>query len=320
MLANGVFVTEHMKLGIMQHDVPEPLANELVIKTKACGLCCWDSWLYRGVNAPGPMPYIIGHEASGIVEKIGSEVTNVKVGDKVYCAGGYMCEYNTVPANCVSRLPDDTTDWARAVLEPNCCVVSLLYKTNIEAGDHIVLVGAGYMGQLALMGLTRGSQAGRITVFELREDRRKMAEEYKPCEVYDPESEEGKKVIEEIQKKGGADIVIDFGASTTGFKLADSMTKQAGKLVIGSFHRGEMTFDGTKWHLGGITVYNLSPGGNAHYSEIIPRTYELIKKGVYEPGKFVTHTAKYNDLEQMETMFLRSIDKEDGYIKGVVMF
>ncbi len=40
-----------------------------------------------------------------------------------------------------------------------------------------------------------------------------MAKAYGPTEVLDPESEEGKKVIEEIQKKGGSDIVIDFGAS-----------------------------------------------------------------------------------------------------------
>ncbi|MBE6831934.1 MAG: hypothetical protein E7519_17170 [Ruminococcaceae bacterium] len=204
--------------------------------------------------------------------------------------------------------------------EPNCCVVNLLYKTNIEPGDHVVLVGAGYMGTLALMGLTRGSQAGRITVFELREDRRQMAKAYQPCEVFDPESEEGKKVISEIQAKGGADVVIDFGASDSGFHLADSMTKQAGKLVIGSFHTGDVTFNGPKWHLGGLTVYNLAPMSNAHYTEILPRTYELIKRGVYEPGKLMTHTAYFRDAEAMEYIFQRAVDKGDNYMKGAVLF
>ncbi len=323
MLVDGVFVTEYRKLGIMQYDVAEPKFNEVRIKTKACGVCCWDSWLYRGVNAPGPMPYIIGHEGTGIVEKVGDEVTNVKVGDKVFCASGssaMMCEYITLPANCVVKIADDTTDWAKAVTEPNCCVVNLLYKTNIEPGDHVVLVGAGYMGTLALMGLTRGSQAGRITVFELREDRRQMAKAYQPCEVFDPESEEGKKVISEIQAKGGADVVIDFGASDSGFHLADSMTKQAGKLVIGSFHTGDVTFNGPKWHLGGLTVYNLAPMSNAHYTEILPRTYELIKRGVYEPGKLMTHTAYFRDAEAMEYIFQRAVDKGDNYMKGAVLF
>ena len=61
MKVNGVFVTDYMKLGVMENEIPdEPKADEVLIKTMACGVCCWDSWLYRGVNAPGPMPYVIG--------------------------------------------------------------------------------------------------------------------------------------------------------------------------------------------------------------------------------------------------------------------
>ena len=85
-------------------------------------------------------------------------------------------------------------------------------QLDIQLGDHVVLVGAGYMGLQTLQVLTKGSQAGRITVFELRDDRRRMAEAMNPTEVADPESEEGKKLIEDIIKAGGADVVIDFGA------------------------------------------------------------------------------------------------------------
>ena len=323
MKAKGVFVTEYMKLGLLDWDVPEPKFGQVKVRAKSCGVCCWDSWLYRGVNAPGPMPYIIGHEGVGIVEKVGEGVTGLKAGDKVFCASGgneMMCEYFTVPEDCLVKLPDDTTDWAKAVIEPNCCVVNLLQKSDIQPGDHVVLVGAGYMGQLTLMGLMNASPAGRVTAFELREDRRRMAEGYHPYEVLDPESDEGKRVIQEIQAKGGADVVIDFGASDSGFQLADSLTKQAGKLVIGSFHRGKVEFDGTKWHLGGLTVYNLSPMSNAHYNEIIPRTYELIKRGVYNPGTLMTHTAHYKDVAALETLFQRAVDKGDDYIKGAVLF
>ena len=324
MKVNGVFVTDYMKLGVMENEIPdEPKADEVLIKTMACGVCCWDSWLYRGVNAPGPMPYVIGHEGVGIVEKVGSLVTNVKKGDKVFAAYGgndMMCEYFINRADGIVKLPDDTTDWAGVVYEPTCCVVNLLNIADIKMGDHVVLVGAGYMGMLTLMGLTRSTQAGRITVFELREDRREMARGLNPTEVLDPESEEGKRVIKEIQDKGGADVVIDFGASDSGFHLADSMTKMAGKFVIGSFHRGDVTFNGTKWHLGGLTVYNLSPFSNAHYPDMIPRTYTMIEKGVFEPAKFVTHTAYFKDAQGMDNMFQRACDKKDGYIKGAVLF
>lgn len=330
MLAKGVYVEDYMKLSIREYDVPEPKAGEVMIKTKAVGLCCWDSWLYRGVNAPGPYPYIIGHEGVGVVEKVGEGVTDLKPGDNVSCLSGnneMMCEYATVPAAGLVKLPDHVEDWSKVVYEPACCVTNLVNITDIHMGDHVVLVGAGYMGLQTLQVLTRASQAGRITVFELREDRRKMAEKYADdfgnhdyFHVYDPESEEGKKAIAEIIAEGGADVCIDFGASDSGFHLADSMTKQAGKLTIGSFHRSDVTFNGTKWHLGGLYVYNLAPMSNPHFKEMCPRTYSMIKRGVLNPGEFVTHTAYYEDMEAMENMFQRACDKGDNYMKGVIMF
>lgn len=323
MKAKGLFVVDYMKLDVREYEVPEMKANQVLIKTMATGLCCWDSWLYRGVNAPGPYPYIIGHEGAGIVEAVGSEVTNFKPGDKVSSiSGGVMGEYDVLDASALVKLPDDVEDWEKVVYEPTACVTNLLAKSHIEMGDHVVLVGAGYMGTLCLQGLCRASQAGRITVFELREDRRKMAMEYPGVdEVLDPESEEGKKFIKDLQDKGGADVVIDFGASLSGFALADSMTKQGGKLIIGTFHRTDVTFNGTKWHLGGLQVYNLPPQSNPkHFKEWSPAVGALIKRGVFEPGKLMTHTAYFEDLDAVTDMFQKSIDKTDNYMKGAILF
>ena len=315
MKVNGVYVKDYMKLDVMQHEIPnEPGPNEVLVKTMACGVCCWDSWLYRGVNAPGPYPYVIGHEGAGIVEKVGSEVDNLKPGDKVFAAYGgndMMSEYFINRKDGVVKLSDEVKDWASVIYEPACCVINVVNSLDIQLGDHVVLVGAGYMGLQTLQVLTKGSQAGRITVFELRDDRRRMAEAMNPTEVADPESEEGKKLIEDIIKAGGADVVIDFGATTSGFELADSLTKQAGKLGIATFHRGDVTFNGTKWHLGGL---------NAHYPELLPKAYEMIRKRVLAPEEYVTHTAYYKDLEAMENLFQRACDKEDNYMKGVVLF
>lgn len=320
MKADALWIMEPNRMEIHPFEVADPKYDEVMFKTKAGGVCCWDSYLYRGISGTGPLPYVIGHESVGIIEKVGSGVKNLKPGDKVFAASGsnvMMCQYVTLKADCVVKLPDDTKNWVSAVTEPTCCVVNLLFLSHIEPGDHVVLVGAGYMGTLTLQGLTRASQAGRITVFEVREDRRKMAKAYHPSEVLDPESAEGKKVIDEIIAKGGADVVIEFSAAKSGFELANKLFKMAGKLVIGSWHRTPMEFDATRWHLNGISVFNFSPMSNSHYTEILPRTQELIKRGVYEPGKLVTHVANYKNCKDV---FLRSIDKEDGYMKGVILF
>jgi len=326
MNAKAVWVVENGKIEVRDSNVPDPQPNQVTVEVKACGVCAWDSYLFQGITAPGPFPYVIGHEAVGIINKIGASVHNVKPGDKVFCAGGcniMMAEYVTMPAANVVRIPDDTTDYVKWVAEPTCCTVNVLYRTNVEPGDQVVLVGAGYMGLLTLMGL-RSYAAGSVTVFDIRDDRLELAKKYNPTAVYNPNTEAGKAAIKKIQEEGGADVVIEFSASDAGFALANELTsrqgsgpKLGGKLTIGSWHRHNMTFDGTLWHMSGLTVMNLSPMSNRNYKTLLPRTGELIRKGVYTPGDLVTHVADYRNCSDV---FRRSIDKKEGYIKGVVTF
>lgn len=321
MKCDALWITDYKTIGILPTEIPEPRYDEVQIQTKACGVCCWDGYQFQGQSGPGPYPYIIGHEAAGIVHKVGEGVTDWKVGDKVFCASGStveMSQFFNIKSNCLAKIPDDTTDYVPWVVEPTVTVVNVLNWANIEPGDHVALVGAGYMGQLTLMGLTRAWPCGKITVFEKREDRLAMAKAYGPDEAYNPETEEGKAAVERIIKEGGADTVIEFSASDDGFALANRLVRpKVGKLTVGSWHRHEMKFDGTDWHMGGLVVNNISPMATRHYEDLIPRTAALCKRGIFEPGKLVTHVADFRDCKHV---FERAVDKGDGYIKGVITF
>lgn len=321
MKCDALWVTGFKQIEVRETDVPDPGYYDVQVETKACGVCCWDSYQYQGLSGPGPYPYIIGHEAAGIVKKVGVGVKKWKVGDKVTCASGSiveMCQYFNIPENCLVPIPDDTEDYVPWVIEPTVTVVNVLKWANIEPGEHVVLIGAGYMGQLTLMGLTRAFPCGKITVFEKREDRLEMARAYGPCAAYNPESAEGKAVIDELVKNGGVDNIIEFSASDDGFALANLLAGRSyAKLTVGSWHRHDMTFEGTRWHMSGFIVNNISPSATRHYEDLIPRTAALINRGVFEPGKLVTHVAHYTDCK---AVFDRSVDKQDGYIKGVVLF
>lgn len=326
MKCDALWVAEPNRLEIRPLEVrDDPFPDEVQIDVKACGLCAWDSYLFQGISGPGPTPYTFGHEAVGVITKVGSLVENFKVGDKVaVCNSGkeskQMAKVVNNAAGGITKLPDDTTDYARSVLEPVNCVVNLLYKLNIAPGDHVVLVGAGYMGLLTLQGLMRGSAAGRVTVFETRPERRELAKALQPQCVLDPESEEGQAKVKEIYDEGGADVVIEFSASDSGFALANKVIGHRGaKFAIGSWHRHNMAFDGTKWHMSGITVYNLSPMSNKHYLDISDRTGQLIAQGVYDPASLVSHIVNYKDPD-IEEVFRKSITKEDGYMKAVISF
>ncbi|MDL2206391.1 alcohol dehydrogenase catalytic domain-containing protein [Eubacteriales bacterium OttesenSCG-928-N13] len=320
MKCDALWVVDYEQIEIRPIEVPEPLYDEVQIETKACGVCCWDSYQYRGMSGPGPYPYVIGHEAVGIIRKVGEGVTNWKVGQKVFCASGSiieMAQFFNIKGNCMAEIPADTEDYASWVVEPTCTVQNVLNWANIRAGDNVVLVGAGYMGQLTLMGL-HAYPWGTLTVFEKREDRLAMLKDYDLTAAFNPESPEGQAEIDRIIAAGGADHVIEFSASDDGYALALKLVRKTqGRLTVGSWHRHEMKFDGTAWHMGGLIVNNVAPATTFHYEDVILPTAAMVRRGIFKPGKLVTHIADYHDCKHV---FDRSVDKEDGYIKGVITF
>ena len=320
MKCDALWVVDYKKLDVRPFEVEAPKYDELLVETKACGVCCWDAYQFQGQSGPGPYPFVIGHEAAGVVVEVGKGIKNFKPGDKVACAGGSvteMAQYFTITEDCVVRIPDDTVDYTKWVIEPTCTVQNVLNWANIVPGEHVALVGAGYMGLLTLMGL-QAHPWGELTVFETREDRLEMARALRPTRAFNPDSPEGAAYIEELVAKGGADNVIEFSASDSGFALGMKIARrQKARLTVGSWHRHEMAFDGTRFHMGGFIMNNVSPMTTFHYTDVIPQTAALIARGVYRPGDLVTHVADYRNAANV---FERAVDKKDGYIKGVITF
>ena len=109
-------------LQIEEVTVDNPRAREVLVRTSACGVCHSDLHLMNGSYAT-PTPSIMGHEAAGVVEKVGSDVTYLKPGDHViscmsmfcgscsYCLSGktYVCDHT-------DQLQRNTADPARITL------------------------------------------------------------------------------------------------------------------------------------------------------------------------------------------------------------
>lgn len=325
MKCDAIWVVDYKRIEVRPVEVPEPRCNEVQIETKAGGVCCWDAFQYQGQSGPGPYPYVIGHEGVGIIRKLGADIAKWKVGDRVWCAGGsitQMAQYFNITEDGIAKIPVDVAEedldtFVSYVTEPTVTVQNVLNWANIVPGEHVALVGAGYMGQLTLMGL-QVYPWGKLTVFEPNPVRLKMAKKYSLTEAYDPYSEEGKAAIERIAAAGGVDNVIEFSACDDGFALAVKIARRShSRITVGSWHRHEMKFDGTYFHMGGLILNNVSPNTTFHYEDNLPKTAALMNRGIYTPGKLVTHVANYKDCAHV---FDRAVDKQDGYIKGVVTF
>lgn len=142
-------------LKVAQIAVGEPGPGEVRVRHHACGLNYIDTYHRSGLY-PLPLPAVIGTEAAGVVEAIGTEVTHIAVGDRVAYTTripGSYAEARVVPALTVVKLPDAIeTEAAAAMMLKGLTVQYLLRRTRapLEPGDFLVWhAAAGGVGLIA---------------------------------------------------------------------------------------------------------------------------------------------------------------------------
>ena len=241
---------------------PEPKGGEILVKTKACGVCVADTmeW-YLMPRAP----LTLGHEPSGVIEAVGPDVKNFKVGDRVavhhhvaclnceYCRRGNftMCESfrNThiQPGgfseyflasekhvrNDTHLLPDYVSFEAGTLIEPLACVVHAIRKSKVKAGDSVALIGTGTMGLLFIEAL-RFWGIRDLIVYEVLDWRIKKAQEFGATQVLIPDKDPEKeaKRFKEILKSNGADKVIIAAKDVSAMKLGMQLVNKGGTVVF----------------------------------------------------------------------------------------
>jgi NADPH2:quinone reductase len=162
----AVFMTTPGNPEVLQlRSAPEPTIQtptQLRVKLHAAGINPIDTKLRRrGTFYPDQMPAILGCDGAGVVEAVGSQVTQFKPGDEVYfCWGGLgatgtgnYAEYAVVEANCVARKPKSLS-FAEAAAAPLVLITAweaLFDRGHLEAGQTALIhAGAGGVGHVAI--------------------------------------------------------------------------------------------------------------------------------------------------------------------------
>lgn len=213
---------------------PKPSENEILIKVEACGICHSDNFVKQG-GFPGlEYPRIPGHEVVGIVEELGSNVSNWKKGQRVgvgwhggHCFecepcrrgdfincengkisgisynGGYA-EYMTAPKEAIANIPDDLSSAdAAPLLCAGITVFNALRNSGIRAGDLVAVQGIGGLGHLAIQ---YASKMGMRTVAVSHSgDKKDLAMELGAHEFINTSEEDG---AEKLQQLGGARLIL----------------------------------------------------------------------------------------------------------------
>lgn len=195
---------------IQERPMPEPAPGQAVIRVEAVGVCGSDVAYYR-YGKIGPFvvdgPFILGHEVSGQVVAIGDGVDNVKVGDRVAvepgtpdrsceeCRAGryHLCpnleflatppydgallQYLAMDARCYFPIPDSMSYEDGALLEPLSVGLWGCQRANLQAGDDVLITGAGPVGLLAAEA-ARALGAGSVTLTDISDYRLGVASDH----------------------------------------------------------------------------------------------------------------------------------------------
>jgi NADPH2:quinone reductase len=139
-------------LTLVELPLPDPTPNEALVQIKAAGVNFIDVYFREG-RYPAPLPFVVGQEAAGVVMAVGSDVSNVQVGDRVAYSGalGGYAEYAAVPADRLVKIPDPVDfNHAAAAMLQGMTAHYLSHSTYpIKRGDTALIhAAAGGVGLL----------------------------------------------------------------------------------------------------------------------------------------------------------------------------
>ena len=313
-MTSSALLIEPHRIEIVDRALPPVGGEEARIRVLECGLCTseLDAWSGR---ADGRLPLVLGHEVAGVVAEVGGAVSAVSVGDHVaaWVQGGGFAEETLVHERfCVPVAPGTPYP---AVAEPLGCVVSAVELTAPALGDDVVVIGAGFMGNLLQMA-SRLKAPRSVTVADIRADARRRAGELGATRVVDPLAESLAEVIAHATEGRGADVAYEATGVQAGLDLASDVVRMGGKLCIAGYHLGgTRTVDLGAWNWKALRIIN------AHFRD--PGTIvagmraglRLVTCGALDAAALVTH--RY-PLRAISEAFETAASRPEGFVKAVV--
>jgi D-arabinose 1-dehydrogenase-like Zn-dependent alcohol dehydrogenase len=243
--------------------VPEPGANDVRVRIQACGVCGSDVFLQDGGFARSPVPIVPGHEAAGLVDAIGSAITDLEVGQVValyylstppgdaWTAAGFP---NRSPS--VARMGVDVDGaFAEYVVRPRECVIvppaplpaaelalltdavatplhGLRRVAKLVAGETVAVIGIGGIGSNAVQ-LAKAFGA-RVIAISRSDARLRLARELGADDVV-VSGVDTATTVRGLTKGLGADVVLQCADSVQAYELAIDIAGPGGRVVfIGS--------------------------------------------------------------------------------------
>ncbi len=340
----SVLLTGIKQFETQQTPIPEiSRDSDVLIRIKMVGVCGSDIHYYtsgRIGNQFVEFPFIIGHEAAGIVERTGKNVTRVKPGQKiaidpaVSCGNcdqcragrentcrellflgcpkqldGALCEYIVLHENCCFPINDNTSFEQATLSEPLAIAVYSVEQSRLQDKSNVAILGAGTIG-MSIFHVLRSKNVGDVYITDKIQDRLDFAQQLNPRWCGNPDRTD---VVEEISNIEPLlmDVVFECSGDTEAFVHAIKLLKPGGKLaIVGIPDVDNITFPIHELRRKEITIINIRRQTNS-----TQRAIDLLESRHIDMDAMVTH---HFSLDETSDAFELVSNYRDGVMKAMI--
>jgi L-iditol 2-dehydrogenase len=326
-------------------DVPRPAPGpkDVLVRVMACGICGSDVHGMDGSTGRRVPPIVMGHEAAGVVEETGSEVTSYRRGDRVtfdsmisnpdsyfsrkglanlcddrrvlgvscddYRQDGAFAELVKVPQHIVYRMPETMTFEQAALVEPVSVTAHAKNLTPLQPGDSAVVFGAGLIG-LAMIQVLKQQPLSRLVAVDVVDERLALARELGAQQVLNSARVDVPAAVRELTDGRGADVAFECVGIEPTVRAAVASVRKGGCVTL----VGNLAQD-VALPLQSVVTRQIRLQGSCASAGEYPECLELIASGKVKVDRFISAVAP---LEEGASWFERLYKKEPGLLKVVL--
>jgi len=257
--------TRPLTFEMQERAVPKPGPNDILVRVQAVGICGSDVHGMTGQTGRRIPPIVMGHEAAGVVESVGSAVETRKKGDRItfdstiycnrcrYCLSGKpnlcsnrkvlgvscdeyrqdgaMADFVVVPDHIVCPLPDGLAFEKAAMVEPVSIAVHAVERAGIHLGDSVVVIGCGIIGLLTIQA-ARLAGAGQVIAVDLIDYKLEEARRLGASQTINSKKGDAVDAIRSLTAGEGADVSLEAVGFPPTVDLAVRSVRKGGRCVL----------------------------------------------------------------------------------------
>lgn len=325
------------KFGLTECQPEPPGPGEVRLEVGYVGICGTDMHIYHGaMDHRVCPPQVIGHEMSGTVAELGEGVEGFEIGDKVvvrpldYCGECPACEAGhshvchnlnfmgvdtpgafqrswTVKARTLHKIPDVMDLRTAALVEPLSVATHDVARARVAAGEHVVVLGGGPIGQLVAQ--VAKAEGAHVLVSEVNPVRCKFARDH-GVEAVNPAEQDLVKFVQDWTGGKGADVVFEVAGVKPAVEAMTEIAKVRGRICIVAIHGKPVEVDLFKFFWRELEMI----GARVYEHADFERAIEILASGAINPNTFISHEVPIENVGDAFT----AVDTHPDGMKSII--